>query len=765
MVLSYSNLIYIGLKSGYSVAMCIDDGESEEFSSTLSTFSHSSYDDNAGLMTLLVLTILSDFSVGLALTYTWVITCKRYFLMFITCLTQLFLGLIVLNIGNTTSINNDIGKHLNEKALRYFSNTGALNMTAGLFGISLCLIITENNRLSEVIKRFIYFIDAYSAIVIILTTVAFGLSVKELTLTDAKTEDLMVIICCLLGCSSILGIITIVSSRYFRKRQPPVFEVETLDLNLLSPKMKQAYASMIDRNSKFNSGVSGKAALDLMESYCNSPMDDMSCTVLRVFRPSESKNKSRQSNQSSENQNSNQNQRNRYNNRNNFDLDANNNNDEDDIHNNNENNNHHKHKKHSYESVGEQDHGKKHHTYETNFENCSVWDTLDEEKSIFTNDANWGSDQSTVIEMKSVTPMSKTKLKRMAKKAEKKKQAEELLALMEKNARENEELNELLESTEALVLLTSIENFDLTSTLRVKFGRFGQFLSDTFGKNSNSQLLCVRFGLLGFQWPFKRSTFYCSKTKKPYGRSAAVLFAISKWNSKRPPNEKCTLLLDPIYKSNITSTIINFGGWIEIHVPSSHIIDLRPYKGKSLNEYLTSIKYRPQNRQFDLANGKVIEHFDFNSEDCNTIIKMWMNIANMRISSGQTSTLSKPDAFFIQRLGKFGNENKDRSLLFLKVDDEIVASCVLFRLGDTITSDIQGLNHEISRKYKAYFVMMQEVIKIALAEGRSFVDFGPTTEKPKLDIGCQNVPLVGAMTASHALLQPVISISAKCVDV
>ena len=43
---------------------------------------------------------------------------------------------------------------------------------------------------------------------------------------------------------------------------------------------------------------------------------------------------------------------------------------------------------------------------------------------------------------------------------------------------------------------------------------------------------------------------------------------------------------------------------------------------------------------------------------------------------------------------------KYRSLLFLKVDNQIIASCVIFRLGDTMTSDIQGLDHAISKNIK-----------------------------------------------------------------
>ena len=61
-------------------------------------------------------------------------------------------------------------------------------------------------------------------------------------------------------------------------------------------------------------------------------------------------------------------------------------------------------------------------------------------------------------------------------------------------------------------------------------------LNKWFGKNSKFPILCIRFGLLGFHWPFKRSTFYCSATKKPVARGAAVLYAISQWNAQHEIN-------------------------------------------------------------------------------------------------------------------------------------------------------------------------------------------------------------------------------------
>lgn len=680
-------LIFIVLKISYAVASGVNNPL--DLGRHQTDILHLSRDTKVTLIVLFSLSIVSDFCVSAVLTYVWIFTSKRYFLMFLSCLGQFFLGILEMNVSNSVSIK-DTRNEINPHMLTFFIHAGAFLMTGGLLGVCLCVIISEKNRLSDCIRDFIFFIDCYFSLISILTIVAFALSLKLVTSKDPNDDKAydLVVSSAVLGSSFILAVIIIICSRYFRRRQPPKLEVEVLDLTRLTSKMKNAYAALIDMNHKFNSGVLGKSVLDLMEAYCGSPLDDMTCTVLRVYRPTEvSSNKSPKP-------------------------------------------------------------------------TSSIWDTLDEEKSIFNEEQDWKAEQKTLNESGS-KPLSKNKMKRLAKKAQKKKDAKHLSEMLE-NSFENRDFNNKLEATEAIVMLTSIEDFDLTCTFT---GRIGTAISNLLGKGSRLKLLCVRFGILGFHWPFKRSTFYCSKPKRPVARSAAVMYAIAKWNSKRSSKERCTLLLDPIYKSNVATNAINFGGWVRIPLPASHIIDLRPHKSQTLHQYLKSIKYRAQNGPFDSAHGEVIEHKEFDKEECDEIISMWSNIAESRSENGHTSTLTKPDAPFIQSLGKIANENKDRTLLFLKVGEEIVASCILFRLGDTITSDIQGLNHEISRQYRAYFVMMQEVIRIALKEGKSFVDFGPTTEKPKLDIGCQNVPLIGAMHAHYFFLNPVIALSAKKVDV
>jgi hypothetical protein len=225
------------------------------------------------------------------------------------------------------------------------------------------------------------------------------------------------------------------------------------------------------------------------------------------------------------------------------------------------------------------------------------------------------------------------------------------------------------------------------------------------------------------------------------------------------------VFLDPRYTQDAAEGAIRPSGWIPVPLPPSHIIDLRPYKNKTLEDYLKAIKYRNQMPAFSKANGEIIETTEFTDNDCESIMRLWHKIAEKRTGEGHSAVLTEPDKQFIEALGeKSVNPEGHRSLLSLKVQDEIISSCVLFRLGDTITSDLQGLDHEHSRKYKAYFVMMQHSIEIAIKEGRSFVDFGPTTSKPKLDIGCKSMPIMGGMYAQTNFLSLAIRMAASKVN-
>ena len=623
--------------------------------------------------------------------------------------------------------------------------TAAFLVCGSTIGCCLAVVINEANRLSDIISKVAFFMDCYLAVVALLCLVLFGNSLTLKVKSDTGfhvATGIPVIFACGFG----LCIMIIMCSNYVRLRLPPSLEVEVLDLKALTSSQKSAYAKMITYNKKSNPGVSGEAILLLMEAYSATELHGMTCKVLRVYSPvpqpqslsykklrfHSGKGTPHSTNHLKERQSSSKTivnpklKRDR--------------------------------KRAAADDVGSLGLNSSLYEEKDMYQPSRAWEALDLQKTVF--------DEESVFDLNTIEavpkPLSKNQRKKLAKKAKDGVSDYPLELPTEKDIKERTKFHTDLMATEALVLLTSVDEYDLTAALK---GKTGQLLGAHFGKESRSKLLCIRFGLLGFHWPFVRSTFYCSNSKHPVARSAAVMYAISRWNKKRPKAERCTILLDPTYKNAVPEQAIQFGGWYRVKLPASHIIDLRRHKSKSIHEFFKAIKYRNQDGAFRQAGGVTVEERSFTRENCDLAISLWQNIAKNRTDNGNTSVLIAPTSAFVQTLGSEVNESSHRTLLFLKVHGEVVASCILFRLGDTITSDLQGLHQEHARPLKAYFVMMQEVITIALREGKSFVDFGPTTEKPKVDIGCQSVPLTGALRASNMLLSAAVRVAAGNVKV
>ncbi|CAI5759538.1 unnamed protein product [Candida verbasci] len=661
----------------------------------------------------LIISILALLANSALLSIWWSTTISSVYLLFASInFIQIMIAISIIQI-NVDLINLSFDGPA-KKMHNLFILCGSFMIGQSIMGLSIVLLINEKNRLNELIGKLIFFYDIFIILIgLLLISCTSVASIKFDYKPFANLNEIPISLPILFGLSVGLNLLEFFCTRYFRFRKViNQFIVEEYDLINLTNHQKQGWSKLIDLNHKYNNGISGEYAISLMENYINSDLPGMNCKVLRVYKDNNNNmnnnNSTKQHNESSKND-----------------------------------------KSFSSSSSSPYKHYNK-NTMDTAF------DTLDHESLLFSNAPTLCS---TTNDMKNLEeefkPISKSKLKRLNKKKQQEKQKLEYQSL-ENNTEKF--YNELM-NTEALVLLTIITDFDLSERIP---GWIGKKLNKLFGKNSKFPILCIKFGLLGFHWPFKRSTFYCSSTRKPIARSSSILYAISKWNNH---NEKCTVLLDPTYKDADLEASITYSGWYKIYLPNSHIIDLRPYNNQSSTEYFKAIKYRNQENAFKQANGQVIETNIFNFENCQEIIHMNQNISNSRVENGQSSQLVNANWEFIYNLGNFSNEKKFRSLLFLKVDNTVIASCVIFRLGDTITSDIQGLDHEISKKYKAYFVMMQEVIKIALRENVSFVDFGPTTENAKVTIGCNVVPLLGSIYPKNKFLGPIIKFAASKVDV
>jgi hypothetical protein len=600
----------------------------------------------------------------------------------------------------------------------FFQNAGAIHVALAISSLSICIVVGETDRLSKMSSRFVTFYLTYSAICMVITIVYFGMALKVLSTSNPAAfinkADVLHTNPALAAVALCLDIITSIAAVKLQKKPKSNLSVEVIDISKLTQLQSDAYANLIDRYSRQYPGApSGREAMSLMSGYTKTSVPGMCCVVLRIYKTENNKKRSTQMM--------------------NWAISK--------------------------------------YIPPESYEQIREWENLDKQGIIPQSDLEMN--KSKLFETSSVcssaststtVTMSKNKLKRLQKKTAKAGKKENTVPFpldtpkTAEQIQEEVEFNEKLMTTEALVLLTKIEDYDLTSTLS---GRIGKFIQMLFGKDSKSKWLCVRLGLLAFHWPFRQSTFYCGPSRRPVARNAAILRAITEWNGQLPKKERCMIHLDPKYEQDYAEMAITPSGWHPVQLPPSHIIDLRPHKGKTLEEYLRSVKYRNQSGAFNSANGQVVESHEFTDKECATALKLWKNIAEKRTKDGNTTVLATPNEDMIQTLGNC----KHRSLLFLKVNNEVIASCVLFRLGETITSDLQGLDHGQARQFKAYFVMMQKTIEIALKEGCSFVDFGPTTSKPKLDIGCKSIPLRGGMFSQHTLLNFSLKFAATNVKV
>lgn len=564
----------------------------------------------------------------------------------------------------------------------------------GLMGVGICLVVGARNRLTATLADLLRFFVICSVVASILNIVWFAMSCANtgLQTNNPYMHEVVIANPVLSSVGFCLLIIGLITCAQLQAQPPNKLRVQKYNVANLTPPQLRAWEALIDQYSRSIPGAaSGKEALDLMQAYVNSPMDGMDCIILRVYD----------------------------------------------------------------EEIRDRE-------QEKSYEKVRAWQQLDTQ-SLF------DEENSSVADVLTLVPsdgspntgekkLSKNAAKRAAHKAAKKQAKGSKRDSINYPITVAQSTNELqadlefraeLMATEALVMITQIHQYDLTAPIT---GRMGQWLLKTVGIESWSKLLVVRMGLLATHWPFRQAIFYTSPTKRPNARSAAVLQAIAEWNVKRPRAERCTMLLDPVPAYNGSEHSIQPSGWLSTYVPPSHVVDLRKYRGKQLTDYLKAIKYRNQAVAFNKAKGEVVETEDFSYENCSIVMNLWHKIAEKRTSEGYTAVLKDPNVDFLMSLGeKDHNLYSYRKLLFLKVDGEVIASAVLFFLGDTITSDIQGLDHEKARQYKAYFVMMQETIAIALRDNISFVDFGPTTGKAKMDIGSREMPLKGAIYAQQPL--------------
>lgn len=326
------------------------------------------------------------------------------------------------------------------------------------------------------------------------------------------------------------------------------------------------------------------------------------------------------------------------------------------------------------------------------------------------------------------------------------------------------------DDTEAIVLLTIVHNYDTTLTVLPQC-LWTAILRRILGSENWLPFLrpCViQLGVLGYQWPFRTSIFLTANHHDKIMQTAEVLRSVTAWNEMQKSDLHCDVILLPTFKTDPITQARSKGGFFPLTLPSTFMIDLRPHHGKTWKEYMKTLKRtnrRPYLQRF-LENGGTIEEIhDLDSPETGKMIcQQWEHVARYRKERKEPPTFSRPNVEFIQSIGH-SMMKPYRSVIFLRFNDEVIASSVILRFPNKLlTSDLHGHTHEKSRPTKAYFVMLQWIVKEALEKKFDFVDFGPTTPGPKMDLGCSHVPLDAGGYCGNPCLNYIIQRIGQRVD-
>lgn len=174
------------------------------------------------------------------------------------------------------------------------------------------------------------------------------------------------------------------------------------------------------------------------------------------------------------------------------------------------------------------------------------------------------------------------------------------------------------EDSVALVFLSMVEVIDLS--------RFVRVLACLCGRRSLFKWLVVRFALVGFHWPFTTGVFLVNydytpptlanansamqfaashRSSRKMDRRTALTMAVRatvEYNHSLPSWQRAALLLAPAMDTEPVSKVLTTDatGFISAALPHTAIVDLRPHKGKTWDEYLHSLK-KGNRREFDKA--------------------------------------------------------------------------------------------------------------------------------------------------------------------
>ena len=192
-----------------------------------------------------------------------------------------------------------------------------------------------------------------------------------------------------------------------------------------------------------------------------------------------------------------------------------------------------------------------------------------------------------------------------------------------------------------------------------------------------------------------------------------------------------------------------------INAASAGINESKPAQQKKDDKSVPLKSWEVEEGRDDI--GSVNEKFESSYPGwTNDFFALWRHIAQHRIEQGHEPTLYDITPQMFADIAKMSPEN--RYFMLLRLNGQPIGSSVIFRFPRSrmMTCDIQGLEHTQGRKVKAYFIMLNRSVRLALEQGFDFVDFGPTTLGPKTDAGAKLYPCRLGLYATDPALRIVV---------
>jgi hypothetical protein len=163
---------------------------------------------------------------------------------------------------------------------------------------------------------------------------------------------------------------------------------------------------------------------------------------------------------------------------------------------------------------------------------------------------------------------------------------------------------------------------------------------------------------------------------------------------------------------------------------------------------------RRNQKVFVAAGGTLEELSDDIDEHVPAIADLYRRTEQHHVALGELRNPILIDEPFLRRFGALPRAN--RRVLLARIGSEIIGFALVLIDGETLYFNQCGLDYQRAEPARAYFNLYYGLIQIALREGLSGIDMGPTTYEAKRRVGSVRVPTEYRVDCLKRWLRPLI---------